>query len=135
MQFPTSVEKPFLLHLWLLIFSLISHHSWKMLMKSVPAYYLSRQVALILWEGGSWMKRCGCLLLLCIVSWCSTKGFCGCVFNFKLKIIISHVYPISLDIEKWDEKMDQNEIVNKITNGKWKFKYEIFHLLIPWLCG
>lgn len=47
------------------------------------------------------------------------------VFLFLTKIIILQVYPVPPDIKTCKGKLDQNEMVNRIKSGKWKFNREV----------
>ena len=61
-----------------------------------------------------------------IVSCCSTKIFGRCVFHFKLKSSFYKYIQFPLILKCVRGKMDQNEIVNRIKNGKREFNHEVF---------
>lgn len=67
-----------------------------------------------------------CVSFSLIVSCCSTEIFGGCVFHFKLKSSFYKYIQFPLILTSVREKLDQNEIVNRIKSGKWEFNLEVF---------
>lgn len=67
-----------------------------------------------------------CVSFSLMVSCRATMTFSGCVLHFKLKASFYKDIQFPLIFKSVRGKIDQNRIVNRIKNGKWKFNHGIF---------